>query len=816
MKMVQSFLLTALLFGVATTSLPAQPFFPQQQQWFFPLSESAFRYGFGGWQNPAVIATHPGLEFLGSLSYEPGATQFRQWAISLVAAHVSFTKVQTRYDAAIVSDYALSTAWGNQAIAAGLSYRWSSDSAISRSPYKAVTAGLLLRLIPQLSTGIAYTQALNANTGSGSVEIAIRPFGDPTLALFSNYTLHSNQRLRDGYWQVGLITEPLDGLRFFGSWDASHQLQAGIQLSITNGFGIHTAIATDQQFRHQLSTVGFRLGGYDRNLRTWLFPPAYVYTLDIPQTIAYQTPQLLSKATPWRPFLTRIEKAASDPTIHAIALNLSTLQLNHAMAWELRQALQHFRNRHKKVFVYITNASFPHLLVAAVADVVAMDPYGFIGIPGYVAGHTYYKELLDSLGLRIEELRLFKYKSALEPLARSSMSEGEREQLQTMIQDWYRTTLETLTQSSSLSQHQLDSLIDNVAFFNAQQAYAIGLVDTIARYDVLDSLIQQQFPKATKISHYNSALVELQNRDRRWQAPAKIAVIYAIGICAMDEGIKARRLVKDVETAVSDKSVKAIVLRVDSPGGDPLASDYIAAALKKAKGKKPVIISQGYVAASGGYWLSMYGDTIVSTPYTITGSIGVIGGWMYDVGFSKKLHLHLDFVQQGKHGDLGFGYTVPLPIIGNITIPHRPLSADEKQRAFKEIRHLYQRFLDNVADGRDTTADYIHTIAQGRIWSGTRAQHIGLVDVLGSLTDAIRLAKQRAGLREDDPVQIVEYPQPPLFDIASLASPPKLAQSSLHFADYLRFRLQHQGKPLLLLPLEYFDSVMLELLRYHP
>ncbi len=815
MKRVYSFF-AAVVYSLTIVSLTAQPFLPRQEQWFLPIGESVFRYGFGGWQNPAVIAIHPGFELLGSLSYESGDSRFRQWGLSIITANTSFTKIQTRYDSVLISDYAVSSAVGNQTLAAGLSYRWSSGSATLRSPYKAVTAGLLLRPIPELSTGIAYTQALNANTGSGNIEIAIRPFADPTLALFSNYTLNTNQRLRDGYWQIGLITEPLDGFRFFGSWNTHQQFQVGIQLSITNGLGIQTTITTDQQFRHQVSTAGFRLGGYDRNLRSWLFPPAYVYTLDIPKTIAYQTPQLLSKATPWRPFLTRIEKAAADPTIRAIALNLSTLQLNHAMAWELRQALQHFRDRNKKVFVYITNASFPHLLVAAVADVVAMDPYGFIGIPGYVAGHTYYKELLDSLGLRIEEFRLFKYKSALEPLARSSMSEGEKEQLRTLIQDWYRTTLETLAKDSHLSQRQVDSLIDNVAFFNAQQAYEIGLVDTIARYDVLDSLAQQQFPEATKISHYNSTLVELQNRDKRWQNPAKIAVIYAIGICAMDEGIKARSLVKDVEAAVSDESVKAIVLRVDSPGGDPLASDYIATALKKAKGKKPVIISQGYVAASGGYWLSMYGDTIISTPYTITGSIGVIGGWMYDVGLSKKLHLHLDFVQQGKHGDLGFGYTLPLPIIGNITIPHRPLSADEKQRAFKEIRQLYQRFLDNVADGRDTTADYIHTIAQGRVWSGVRAQQIGLVDVLGSLTDAIRVAKKRAGLSDDIPVQIVEYPQPPLFDIASFAPTPRLTQTSLGFADYLRFRLQHQGKPLLLLPLEYLDSVMLELLRYHP
>jgi protease IV len=295
--------------------------------------------------------------------------------------------------------------------------------------------------------------------------------------------------------------------------------------------------------------------------------------------------------------------------------------------------------------------------------------------------------------------------------------------------------------------------------------------------------------------------------DNRWGEPPRIAVIYALGICEMDEGITARKLVKDFEAAADDSRVKAIVLRVDSPGGDGMASDYIAEAMKKAKGKKPIIVSQGSVAASGGYWLSMYADTIVAAPRTITGSIGVIGGWFYNKGFKDSMGISTDYVKVGNHADLGFGMTVPL--IG-LTIPDRNLTTEERARAESLIKTMYKEFLDKVSLGRKQKSDDIESIAQGRVWSGLDGKQNGLVDVLGGLETAINIAKERAGIPKCQDVTLIEMPKKGLFDFNIFASKHLGIETKVlndPTIELLKFRLKHNGEPMPMLPMEDMDMM---------
>jgi protease-4 len=270
----------------------------------------------------------------------------------------------------------------------------------------------------------------------------------------------------------------------------------------------------------------------------------------------------------------------------------------------------------------------------------------------------------------------------------------------------------------------------------------------------------------------------------------------------MDAGINARSLVKDVEAAGDDPGIKAIVLRVDSPGGDGMASDYIAEAIKKAKKNKPVIVSQGYVAGSGGYWLSMYADTIVSSPGTITGSIGVIGGWMYNRELKEKLGMSTDHVQVGKHADLGFGFRLPLVGLG---IPDRNLTDVERTAIERMIKSFYSEFIKKVAEGRKTTAEKIELIAQGRFYSGSEAKNLGLVDVLGGLEDAIQIAKQKARIDINEDVTVVEMPKPGLLNLRNLMPCPlgiEQTAATDPMIEHLKFRLQHNGQPMPLMPLE--------------
>ena len=267
----------------------------------------------------------------------------------------------------------------------------------------------------------------------------------------------------------------------------------------------------------------------------------------------------------------------------------------------------------------------------------------------------------------------------------------------------------------------------------------------------------------------------------------------------MDDGIKARSLVKVVESVANDPNVKAVVFRVDSPGGDGMASDIVAEALKKCKKKKPVIVSQGYVAGSGGYWLSMYGDEIYAAPTTLTGSIGVIGGWYYNKSLKQDLGVSTDLVQIGRHADLTFGMRVPF--IG-VALPDRDLTADEKNKAENLIEETYRDFVGKVAEGRKMKYDEVEEIAQGRVWSGIDGKEVNLVDKLGGLYDAINEAVDKAGLKGCE-YKIAEYPDAPWFNFSSLL--PNIFGIDIQdnsAIDHLLFRLKYNGMPLYMLPLE--------------
>jgi protease-4 len=274
-------------------------------------------------------------------------------------------------------------------------------------------------------------------------------------------------------------------------------------------------------------------------------------------------------------------------------------------------------------------------------------------------------------------------------------------------------------------------------------------------------------------------------------------VLYAIGGCAMEHGIRGRVLAEEVRRARQDGRVKAIVLRVDSPGGERLPSELVARELREAARVKPVIVSQGAVAASGGYWLSMEADTILSGPLTRTGSIGVISAHVWDDGLGDKLGLAYDRVQRGAHADYLSGWRLPLL---PAPLPHRRLTPEERGRAEQIIRSMYAEFVARVAAARGRGVEEIEAIAQGRVWSGTRALEQGLVDREGGLWEALRIAKERAGLPPDRRVALRTGPSPGWIDprrlrLAPLGPTPGASEEQ---RSYLEALLRGAGRPLLL------------------
>ena len=421
-------------------------------------------------------------------------------------------------------------------------------------------------------------------------------------------------------------------------------------------------------------------------------------------------------------------------------------------------------------------------------------------LDGFVINRTYLQGTMEKLGLGFDEWRFFQYKSAYETYSRESMSSADLKQMQALIDDLYTLVRKEICKSRHFTEVRFDSLVNEKTLFLPGEAIREGLVDTLGRWKNMDKIIKT-FEGEKKRMIPSKALAANLFPRREWGSRPKIALIYAEGVCDLNEGIGARKLEKILLNLEDDPEVKAVILRVDSPGGDGLASDLVAEAMRSCSEKKPVIVSQGNVAASGGYWISMNGDVILAGPNTITGSIGVIGGWVWDKGLGAKLGMTSDYVKKGKHADLRSGITFPF---FNQRLPSRNLNKEERSTMEEAIRNIYNGFVARVAVARDLDFKQVKKIAQGRVWSGIAAKDIGLVDLIGGLDTAIDIAKESAGIPSKAEVDLIEFPEKGWIN-PNIFSPKLLGitfqEREMDWTwEYLKMISRYPAQPLLMTP----------------
>jgi protease IV len=770
-------------------------------------SPGAFRFGMYGFDNPALLTSlrQPDAMFSWT-DHAAGRGDLTRWGLFSAVPNFGFGMVRTTGGGISVTDYRLALGFGDRSFAGGVSYGWSSGDRDALNRSNVWSVGFLVRPDRHVSVGLVGSTATADNSKEAVVDLAVRPLGTELVTVFGDYALAKGVTLRNGNWSAGAVIEPLPGIRVIGRYFDSHAFSVGLDLSL-GYLGGSARTAYDSDSKRMFNTYAVRLGAYDRTVLQKLSRNERYMKLNMFGPVKYQTYRWFDDGTTLADILEQIEAARTDETVAGIAINTSGMEAGRSMLWEIRQKLEEFRSSGKKVVVFIDRAGIQEYHFASVADKIVMDPTGALVMEGYLMGRTFLKGTLEKLGIGYDEWRFFKYKSAAESFSRDSMSAADREQRQALVDNFYAQAKEEICRNRHLTPARFDSVVNDGYFLSPQDALAAGMVDTLGRWEEVASLVQnvegdkKAMVGASTLEHFNKPY------DDRWGEPSRIAVIYALGACDMDEGIKARSLVKDVESAVNDTRVKGIVLRVDSPGGDGMASDYIAEALRKARGKKPVIVSQGTVAASGGYWLSMYADTIVANPTTITGSIGVIGGWMYNKELKQKLGMSTDHVKVGNHADLGFGFTLPLLGIG---LPDRNFSAEERGKAERWIKRAYDEFVQKVATGREMTPAQVDSVGQGRVWSGTDGKRLGLVDVLGGLETAVNIARITAGSGKDEGTTVIELPRPGLFNLSRLIPSPfpaSIVQESDPWMEHLIFRLKHNGVPMPVMPLEEWEAV---------
>ncbi len=784
-----------LLVGLVVASAHGQAAFaPYAARGQFLLeAPGASHYGLYGYANPALLNYVERLENTVAFSTAADGPNQSQWGLFSAAPHMGFSMLHSEWGRQQSTDYRLSASAGDRRLGLGFGYGFSSGDTRFFARKNHCALGLFWRPETRLSLGTTLISTADARQRELAFDLGLRPLSNERLTLFADY---ARARGRQTFWSVGSRFALLPGLHFTGRYFDNRTLSFGFSISL-GAAGIATQSRFDEDRHHAYSTYAVRLGGYEPSLGNSLTPRASQFVqLELDGPVRHRRFALFDESRTLVDLLALIERVRRDEKIGGIAINASGLRINREMAWELREKLRQLQSAGKRVVIYIDYATLPTYHFASVADHLVLDPAGMLSLEGYVSGNTYLKGALDKLGIGVDEWRFFDYKSAYETYTRTDMSSADREQSQALVDDFYALARREIGQSRSIETDKFDRLVDEETIFLPHDALKNGLVDRLGRWSQIEDITRALGARGLKAENYP------RPASSQWGQPPRIAVVYALGICALDSGIRARSLALELKNVCEDASIDAVVLRIDSPGGEVLASDIVADEVRQCRAYKPIVASQGYVAASGGYWLSMNADAIVAAPNTITGSIGVIGGWLYNAGLKEKIGLSTDRVQAGKHADLPFGMV--LPLIG-LPLPDRNLTEAERASAERAIRSLYGDFIAHVAANRDKRPFEIEQLARGRVWSGQRALENGLIDALGGLDTAIHLAAEKAGLPSEDGLEIVEFPRLPLLS-PELFRPQLIATETGQLSSYLQFRLRHNGRPLLLTPSAYWQD----------
>ena len=458
--------------------------------------------------------------------------------------------------------------------------------------------------------------------------------------------------------------------------------------------------------------------------------------------------------------LAQFRKAKVDKRITGVILEIDMSEAGWAKSEEIRSAIEDFRASSKPVYAYMEMGLNKDYYIASACDKIYVPPPGELFTIGLAADVMFFRGSLDKLGVYPDVYQIGKYKSAGDMFTPKQMTDAHREYINSMLDDLYGRYVEAIAKARKKSVDEMKGLIDN-APYSATQAKDAGLIDGALYRDEVDKEMKKRIGVGENDQLHvarGSDYKQISQESLGLNKGDRIAVVYAAGDIvsgrstfgsAGEETIGSESLVKAINEARDDKGIKAIVLRIDSPGGSGLASDIIWRAIEAAKAKKPIVVSMSDVAASGGYYIACNANKIVAEPSTITGSIGVVGGKPVIKGFYDWIGVSNEYVMRGKNAGM-FRETEKFN--------------DAERAKFEEfLRNTYEDFISKVGKGRNKDKAYIDSIGQGRVWTGAQGKEKGLVDEYGGLDKAIEIAKQLANIPADKSIQRVILPQPPTF-----------------------------------------------------
>lgn len=625
---------------------------------------------------------------------------------------------------------------------------WSTDLGILARPFQWLSAGFVAR---QLGAPAGHPRSLETGLG-------LRPFGK-TLTLAGGAIWGQDDPADDpSGWQVGALANFGPGVEIGVGVNQDRMVQAGLRLI----FGKGALGGTAQRDRDGGYGPGWAVVRFSQDYRaTRLSRRGNVAEIRLKGTIRDVGTgfSLLGGGTAsLNGIITQIKRAAAAPDVGALYLRFEGLEIGQGMADELRAALVQFKEQSDKpIAAYLASADVREYYIASVADSIYLEPLGHLDLIGYAAHVVFLRRALNKLGVKPEFVRVGEYKSATEMFTDSTMSRPDREQVEELLDDYYDQLLDAIAKARDITTDSARTLIDNGPY-TANDARARGLVDSVGHEEQAFESAKALARRQTGRAGDRVNMAKRRPYDERWGPRPKIAVVFASGDIISGEGgvdfitggqfIGSETMVEALRRVREDDSIKGVVLRVDSPGGSALASDMIGSEVNKLReSDKPLVISVGDLAASGGYYIASPGDSIISNPGAIVGSIGIFSGKLALDSLYYKLGIDFTVLKRGENADI-YSST-------------RPFTPEQRAKMQADVEQGYEMFVNRVAEGRGMTVAEVDSIGRGRIYSGERGIDRGLIDRIGGLEDAIQAAMHMAGIKDE--AEIVPYPRRPTF-----------------------------------------------------
>lgn len=632
----------------------------------------------------------------------------------------------------------------------GSSVRWFSGDDLDPE----FDLSLTVRPLKYLSFGLNFQNAYQSNDDiiTTNAGLALRPFGDNKMTIEADISYDQNE-IEDLFYSVGISTEIIKGLNLSGGYTAQANnddfdpvYEFGLSFSLNNMvFG----------------TRGFKLDNSERFINYFsgsnISPPSLFklkesklieielegdYKEEVPKGFFVKLTGGGAKST--SELIARIERLKKDKSVAGIILKSKNYSMTFAQREELRNALKDFKTSGKRIYSYFVSASQSNYYLLSVSDKIYMYPEGDLSLQGLGLELMFFKDILDKLGVKMQAIRHGKFKSAVEPYIQNEASEENLEQLDTFLTRLDVLLKEAVAEGRKLTRDELENIMNTIPYHTGKSAAENKLVDELLIENDLKKAIKKEESSRVTILK-DKQYFALKEQASQWPSilDKQIAVVYATGsiVTGKSSGggfissntMGSETTAEMIRKARKDKNVKAIVLRVDSGGGSGLASDLILTELRLAQSedKKPVIISMGSAAASGGYWISAYADRIFADRSTLTGSIGVFALMPSIEGLTGKIGINTQRIRKNKFA---------------VQSIFNDLDKDETEFLQKHIDGFYKGFVEKVAEARGKTYDEIDKIAEGRVWAGEDALELGLIDEIGGLREAVDYAAGISGI----------------------------------------------------------------------